>query len=118
MNHYPNSLKKQLCVDICYNKKSTIKTADEFSIPLKTLEKWITAFNKDPDCFDDINFIDFHFVHPPSSTSSYQDLSTEELKKELLKKDIQIARLKKNYLVKDDGLGKKVFVIFSKKNSK
>ena len=23
----------------------------EFNIPLKTLEKWITAYNKNPNCF-------------------------------------------------------------------
>lgn len=78
MNQYPNSLKKQLYIDICCNKKSTIKTADEFSVSLKTLEKWITAFNKNPDCFDEINFIDFHFVHSPASNSSYDDLSIKE----------------------------------------
>lgn len=100
MNQYPNSLKKQLCIDICCNKKSTIKTADEFSIPLKTLEKWITAFNKNPDCFDEINSVDFHFVHAPSPSSnySYEDLSIDELKKLLLKKDIELARLKKTIL--------------------
>ena len=33
-------------------KHSTIKTAEQFDIPLKTLEKWITAYNKDHRCFD------------------------------------------------------------------
>ena len=31
---------------------STIKIAEEFNVPLKTFEKWITAYNKDPHCFD------------------------------------------------------------------
>ena len=119
MSQYPNSLKKQVCSDICFNKKSTIKTAEEFSIPLKTLEKWITAFNKNPNCFDEANSIDFHFVSSPSSSPfNYDDLSIDELKKLILKKDIELARLKKNYLVKGGGSGKKVFVTFSKKNTK
>ncbi len=33
-------------------KHSNIKTAQQFDIPLKTLEKWITAFNKDSRYFD------------------------------------------------------------------
>lgn len=45
-SQYKISLKKKLCEDICINGKSTIKTAKEYGVPLKTLEKWITAFNK------------------------------------------------------------------------
>ena len=41
---YPKILKKQLCEDICFNGKSTLKMADDYGIPIKTLEKWITAF--------------------------------------------------------------------------
>ena len=120
MSQYPNSLKKQVCSDICFNKKSTIKMAEDFSIPLKTLEKWITAFNKNPNCFDEPNFFDFHFVSSPSYNTdfNYDDLSIDELKKLILKKDIELARLKKNYQVKGSGSGKKVFVTFSKKNMK
>jgi len=50
--HYNTELKKKLCEDICLNHASTIKTAQEFNVPLKTLEKWITAYNKDEHCFD------------------------------------------------------------------
>ena len=32
---------------------SPIKTAEEFGVPLKTVENWVTAYNKDPHCFDD-----------------------------------------------------------------
>ena len=42
----------------------------------------------------------------------------EELELELMKKDIEIARLKKGYIVKGGGTGRKVFVTFSKKNTK
>ena len=49
---YTIELKRKLCTDICFNGKSTIKTAEEYNVPLKTLEKWITAFNKDNHCFD------------------------------------------------------------------
>lgn len=42
-----------MIVNLIVNEKhSTIKTAEQFDIPLKTLEKWITAYNKDHRCFD------------------------------------------------------------------
>ena len=42
-----------MLVNLIVNEKhSTIKTAEQFDVPLKTLEKWITAFNKDNKCFD------------------------------------------------------------------
>ena len=51
---YNRELKKKLCEDICINHASTLKTANEYNIPIKTLEKWITAFNKDNHCFDPV----------------------------------------------------------------
>ncbi len=117
--HYNTDLKKKLCELICLNHASTIKTAEEYNIPLKTLEKWITAFNKDIHCFDPKLKItnDFKFIDEPTN-SNYDDLSLDELKKEVMKKDIEIARLKKGYLVKEGGMASKVFVTLSKKNIK
>ena len=86
---YNINLKKKLCTDICINGKSTIKTAEEYNVPLKTLENWITSFNKDNHCFDnvkesnDFKFLDSHYID-----LSYDDLSIEDLKKQLMKKDI------------------------------
>ena len=118
-NQYTTELKKKLCTDICINGKSTIKTAKEYNIPLKTLEKWITAFNKDNHCFDPkLEVNDFKLLDSFNSSTSYDDLSNDELKKQLMKKDIEIARLKKGYLVKEGGMEEKVFVTFSKKNTK
>ena len=117
---YSTSLKKKLCEDICFNHSSTINTARQYNIPLKTLEKWITAFNKDVHCFDsiDVPSTDFKFVKDISPDDDYTNLSNDDLKKLLMKKDIEIARLKKGYLVKGGGTEKKVFITFSKKNTK
>lgn len=117
---YKNSLKKELCEEICIYGKSTIRTAEAYSIPLKTLEKWITAFNKDQHCFDSLDKSDFHFVDSNFNNTNkiYDDMSSDELKRQLLKKDIEIARLKKGYIVKEGGTGRKEFVTFSKKNTK
>lgn len=42
-----------MLVNLIVNEKhSTMKTAQQFDIPLKTLEKWITAYNKDNKVFD------------------------------------------------------------------
>ena len=117
--HYNIELKKKLCEDICVNGKSTLKTANEYNIPIKTLEKWITAFNKDNHCFDPVIEIvnDFSLIDKPDFTN-YNNLSNEELKTIIMKKDIEIARLKKAYTVKGGGTEKKVFITFSKKNTK
>lgn len=117
--YYSRELKKKLCEEICFNNASTLKTANEYNIPVKTLEKWITAFNKDNHCFDPIIEIvnDFSFVDD-SDSIDYNNLSNEELKTIIMKKDIEIARLKKAYTVKGGGTERKVFITFSKKNMK
>ena len=118
--HYNSELKKKLCEDICLHGKSTSLTAKQFNIPLKTLEKWITAYHKNPHCFDPkIEFInDFKIIDKLPDIPDYEDLSNDELKDILMKKDIEIARLKKGYMVKEGGMGEKVFITFSKKNTK
>ena len=43
-----------MIVNLIVNEKhSTIKTAQQFEVPLKTVEKWITAYNKDSNVFND-----------------------------------------------------------------
>ncbi len=37
--HYTRELKKKLCDGICLNGWSTLKTANEYKVPIKTLEK-------------------------------------------------------------------------------
>lgn len=43
---------KKMAVELIKNGASTIKTAEELNVPLKTLENWITAYNKNPHVFD------------------------------------------------------------------
>lgn len=50
--YYSNDFKKMAAELIVLQKESTIKTANDLNIPLKTLEKWITAYNKNNKCFD------------------------------------------------------------------
>ena len=51
-SYYSTEFKKMATELVCVSKQSTIKTAKDLNIPLKTLEKWITAYNKDHRCFD------------------------------------------------------------------
>lgn len=41
-----------MAVELIKNGASTMKTAEDLNVPLKTLENWITAYNKDPHVFD------------------------------------------------------------------
>ena len=38
---------KKMAVELIKNGASTIKTAEDLNVPLKTLENWITAYNKE-----------------------------------------------------------------------
>ena len=116
---HSRELKKKICENICINYFSTLKTANEYNIPIKILEKWITSYNKNPHCFDHVTEIVYDF-NPVNNDNdiNYDDLNKDELKNIIMKKDIEIARLKKAYTVKGGGTKKKVFVTFSKKNMK
>lgn len=78
---YKRDFKKMICELIILQNHSTIKTAAEFSVPLKTLENWITAFNKDNHCFDD------DYISPEQQILKLQK-ENKELKEtnEILKK--------------------------------
>lgn len=49
---YSNDFKSMLVNLIVNEHHSTIATAHQFEVPLKTLEKWITAYNKDHNVFN------------------------------------------------------------------
>ena len=49
---YNNNFKSMIVNLIVNEKHSTIKSAEQFDVPLKTVEKWITAYNKNHDVFN------------------------------------------------------------------
>lgn len=49
---YDIRIKEQVAQEICVEKKSTSSVASRYRIPLKTVEKWVTQFNKNPKAFD------------------------------------------------------------------
>ena len=77
---YSNDFKAMIVNLICIEKHSTIKTAEQFEIPLKTVENWITAYNKNNKCFD--------------ANYKTQSQIIDELKREVsrLKKDNEILK--------------------------
>ena len=115
MQAYTNELKKIMCKAVCDEHKSTIAIAELYHVPLKTFEKWITAYNKDPKVFNSKGATEFKITKKFEKNYSY--LSKDELRNELMKRDVEIARLKKGYAVKGVGT-KKEYVTFCKKNMK
>ena len=52
MKHsYSYDFKDYIARRIVVDKHSTSLTAMEFDIPIKTVEKWVSAYNKNPKCF-------------------------------------------------------------------
>ena len=87
---YNNDFKSMIVNLIVNEKHSTIQTANQFDIPLKTLEKWITAFNKDNYVFN--------------SDYKSQAQIIDDLKKQV------------NSLKKDNDILKKTISLLAKKN--
>lgn len=86
MTRYPKELKAMVIDLIIHQRQSTSKTAKEFNIPLKTVEKWITAYNKDHGIYVK--------TYDPSQTMETQQLvktilalraENQKLKKDLVK---------------------------------
>lgn len=80
---YSRDFKKMTVELIKLQGHSTIKTAEEFNVPLKTLENWITAYNKDEHCFDE------NYISPQEQIAKLQK-ENKKLKEtnEILKKAV------------------------------
>ncbi len=83
MAKYSRDYKKMIAELIILQNHSTIKTAEEFNIPLKTVENWITAYNKDNHCFDP------DYISPQEQIAKLQN-ENKKLKEtnEILKKAV------------------------------
>lgn len=110
--NYPNILKDEVCTMICDNGASTTYVADLYNIPLKTIEKWVTAYNKNPQHYKQ----KASFYRPANKESGskkkYADMNKEELRVELMRRDVELERIKKGYTVRESG-GKREYGIFS-----
>lgn len=80
---YEKDFKAMIVNLIVVEKRSTIKTAEQFQIPLKTLEKWITAYNKDPNVF-----CENYMSHAQQIGALKKKITELERDNEILKKTI------------------------------
>lgn len=85
---YSNCFKKVICELICDLGYSTLRTAEEYGIALKTLEKWITAYHKDSHCFDKKD--DYYVESRKEFAKRYDNLSTKEMISLLKEQDDEI----------------------------
>lgn len=85
---YSNQFRKGVCQLTCDCGHSPSKTAEEYEIPLKTLEKWITAYNKNPCCFDKSD--DYYIEKHKEFAKRYDNLSTKEMISLLKQQDDEI----------------------------
>lgn len=82
---YDNNFKAMIVNLIVNEKHSTLKTANQFEIPIKTLEKWITAYNKDNNVFNE------DYVSSAQRIASLKKkISQLERDNEILKKTITL----------------------------
>lgn len=120
---YTNEQKKDLCEKFLNSNARISDFARNEFIPLKTFEKWIALYRYNKMCFDtSIKKASFRSIKPQENVfdekPNYSTMNIDELKTELLKRDIEIERLKKNYAVKVDSSGNKEYITFSKKTTK
>lgn len=97
--YYPYQLKKEVCIKVCDEKHSTMKVAKEYEIPLKTMEKWITAYNKDSSVFDKEE--GYYQKQRKRESRQYDQLDRLELIRMLKKKDREIKKLQKVVLLEN-----------------
>ena len=118
MKQYSNLFKKELCEKFLNSTMSVRNFASSHNIPYKTFEKWELMYKENDKCFDDI---EEGKIRPVSNIidakRNYSNLSQDELLNELMLRDIELERLKKNYSVQNIS-GKKAYVTFSRKNTK
>lgn len=88
--YYSTEFKKMAVDLIKVSKHSTIQTAKDLNIPLKTLEKWITAYNKNNKIFDS------DYISPQQEIQSLKKRIAElETTNDILKKTFGLY-IKKN----------------------
>lgn len=96
MKVYSNELKKKMCLLRKEKKEPTSSIAKLYNVPLKTFEKWITAYNKNPRVFDDVKITKYDCCRlSHEKRYDYNHLTKEELILKLKEKDEEITKLKK-----------------------
>lgn len=87
---YSKELKACVVYQICELGKSTSKTAQEYNIPVKTVENWVTKYNKNKNVFNTAKLSDGERIAKLEKENQMLRQSNEVLKKTLilLSKDV------------------------------
>lgn len=89
--YYSSDFKKMATELVVIGKESTIETAKNLNVPLKTFEKWITAYHKNPKVFDS------DYISPEEQIRKLQKRISElETTNDILKKTLGIYIRKSN----------------------
>lgn len=86
---YSNVFRKKLASKVVDEHESTIQTAEKYGVPLKTLEKWITAYRKNPKYYDRCDNQTYGYT----KAHKYDQLKKEELIYECKMRDARIEYL-------------------------
>lgn len=85
---YSNVFRKRLASMVVNEHLSTSQTALKYGVPLKTMEKWITAYRKNPSCFDKPD--NEYQIRRKKEQHKYDKLNQEELIHECKLRDARI----------------------------
>ena len=99
MKLYSNDLKKIVCHRTCEDKERISDVSKELNLPVKTIEKWVALYRKDPTSFDGIE--NYEFAKRKIHAAIYNDLDKKSLIAELKRKDSRIEYLESVIVSKD-----------------
>lgn len=85
---YSCRFKKELMHLVVDEHLSTSQTALKYGVPLKTMEKWITEYRKNPSCFDKPD--NEYQIRRKKEQHKYDKLNQEELIHECKLRDARI----------------------------
>lgn len=112
---YSKEFKEKICNEYLNSDITRKAIAEKYNIPFETFKCWMKKYYSDGHKINGTTKIFGKMIE----NSDYNSMSLEELKLELIKKEIELERLKKNYAVKiNPTTGKKEYIIFKDKTTK
>jgi len=81
---YTTEFKATVAYEICVLGKSTSKMAEDYGVPLKTVEKWVTRYNKNPEAFNAARLTDAERIKVLEAENARLRQTNDILKKTLI----------------------------------
>ena len=103
-----------ICEEYINSNISRKEICDKYGINYETFKVWLNRYYPKETASRDHHSVKDKLLEG----SEYADMTSKEMQLELIKKDIELARLKKKYALKINDMGKKEYVTFSKKTTK